>query len=150
VCVWVEVAGRNGHVQRFANHDLVVIDGAGCGHGDFGCSTKVEHQTGAQADTVEFRTAQCVVFQGYFVGKIVAGPLVVGFKEAERQRLPDSEIHAAANQRGDAVTLIVAAGRQTLPSNQPVGKEIHIVTSPSDSRPKATALTVEYLFQSTP
>jgi hypothetical protein len=52
----VEVAGGDGCVHWFTDHDFAVVDGAGRRYGNFGSSAKIKHQTGRQADTLKSLT----------------------------------------------------------------------------------------------
>ncbi|MBZ5547508.1 MAG: hypothetical protein LAO22_06030 [Acidobacteriia bacterium] len=48
----VEVAGRDGYMQRLTDQDFVAVDGAGRGGRHYGRSAEVEHQAGLQASAV--------------------------------------------------------------------------------------------------
>src|ERR1019366_1262137 len=62
----VEVAGGDGRVHRFADHDFGGLHRTGRRYEKFGSSAaRGEHQTGAQQGTVVFRTAQRAILRSH-------------------------------------------------------------------------------------
>src|SRR5205807_10578084 len=94
-----------------------------------------EHQTGGQADTIVSLAPQRTVVGRDLVGEVDALKLVVGFKETERERLPDFDIHTAAQNRSDAVGGIDTSRRESIESEYGVGEKVHTLGAPGQLRP---------------